>query len=196
MSARRAALILAAGASERMGSPKALLPWGDSTLLDHALQEARTARVDDVVVVLGPATRHLDLGRDVLVAFNPQPDTGRSASIRLGSALLADDVAAVLVQSVDQPVSRDVVFALFEAVERGAEIAIPTFNGRRGHPVCVAGELLAELRAVTEEDQGLRAVIRRHAASVVEVVVEDEAVAWNLNDPAAYEAARAARTPS
>ena len=196
MSARRAALILAAGASERMGSPKALLPWGDSTLLDHALQEARTARVDDVVVVLGPATRHLDLGRDVLVAFNPQPDTGRSASIRLGSALLADDVAAVLVQSVDQPVSRDVVFALFEAVERGAEIAIPTFNGRRGHPVCVAGELLAELRAVTEEDQGLRAVIRRHAASVVEVVVDDEAVAWNLNDPAAYEAARAARTPS
>src|SRR5437588_6485928 len=55
----RGALILAAGASQRMGSPKALLPWGEGTLLEYVLQQARAAAVEDIVVVLGPATRHL-----------------------------------------------------------------------------------------------------------------------------------------
>ena len=52
----------------------------------------------------------------------------------------------------------------------------------------IAGTLLGELLAVNEESQGLRAVTRRHTPT--EVAVEDEAVAWNLNDPAAYQAAR------
>jgi CTP:molybdopterin cytidylyltransferase MocA len=66
---------------------------------------------------------------------------------------------------------------------------VPTFRGRRGHPVCFDGGLLTQLRGVSEEDQGLRAVVRRHA--VTEVAVEDEAVLWNLNDPNAYAAAKA-----
>src|SRR5712691_10671378 len=54
--ARRGALILAAGASERMGTAKALLPWGNTTLLAYVLEQARAAAVDVIVVVLGPAT--------------------------------------------------------------------------------------------------------------------------------------------
>jgi CTP:molybdopterin cytidylyltransferase MocA len=111
---------------------------------------------------------------------------GRSSSLRLGATALGQ-ADAVLVQSVDQPCPPAVVGALFEAVEQGAEIAIPTYGGRRGHPICVAGHLLPELRLVTEEDQGLRAVVRRHGAH--EVPVGTEQVLQNLNDPAAYAAA-------
>jgi molybdenum cofactor cytidylyltransferase len=168
-----------------MGQPKALLAWRGSTLLEYAIQQARLASVDDLAVVLGPATR--DLHPDALIAFNPDPETGRSASIRLGAERLADDVTAVLVQSVDQPVPAQVITTLFQTVESGARVAIPTFRGRRGHPVCFSGDLLRELRAVSEEAQGLRAVVRRHPPT--EVSVDSEAVVWNLNDPAAYAAA-------
>ena len=189
MAAKRAGVILAAGASERMGQPKALLAWHGSTLLEYAMQQARLAGVEDLAVVLGPATR--DLRLDALIAFNPDPETGRSTSIRLGAERLPDDVSAVLVQSVDQPVPADVITTLFWTVESGAHVAIPTFRGRRGHPVCFSGDLLRELRAVSEEAQGLRAVVRRHAPT--EVAVDTEAVVWNLNDPAAYAAALQAR---
>ena len=188
MAPRRGALIVAAGASSRMGSPKALLPWGGTTLLAHALVQARLANVGDIVVVLGPATRDLQLS-GCRVAFNPEPETGRSASLRLGGAELPTDLDAILVQSVDQPTTHDVLEALFGAIPP-AQIAIPTYDGRRGHPICLSGALLSELRAVTEEEQGLRSVVRRHTTT--EVPVTTESVIWNLNDPAAYAAAVAA----
>ncbi len=190
---RRAALILAAGASERMGTPKALLAWDGTTLLDHALRQARAAGIEELVVVLGPATRHLEL--NATTVFNPTPETGRSASIRLGAAALSEAPETILIQSVDQPVPADVIRALLEAIAVSVDAAVPTYRGRRGHPVAFAGRLLDELRTVTEEDQGLRALVRRHAAQLAEVAVETEAVIWNLNDPAAYAAARAAVQP-
>jgi CTP:molybdopterin cytidylyltransferase MocA len=184
----RAAIILAAGASERMGSPKALLQWRGSTLIEHAIQTARVAGADQIVVVVGPATRHVRL--DATTVFNPTPESGRSASIRLGAETISGTPAGILVQSVDQPVEAEVVTALFQAIEGEAEVAVPTYQARRGHPVCVAGQLLGELREVSEASAGLRAVVRRHV--VTEVQVATESVVWNLNDPGAYAAARAA----
>ena len=181
MAPRRGALILAAGASSRMGTPKALLAWAGSTLLDHALSVARKAGVHDIVVVLGPATEHLVL--DCKTVVNPAPETGRSTSIRLGSELLGD-VEAILIQSVDQPTSVDVIQRLFAST---GEVVVPTYGGRRGHPIVVRGDLRSELVALTEEGEGLRSVVRAH--TVTEVPVDDESVTWNLNDPTAYAAA-------
>jgi CTP:molybdopterin cytidylyltransferase MocA len=191
VAAARAGVIVGAGASERMGRPKALLPWRGSTLVEYAVQQARLAGVVDLVVILGPATRDLHL--DARIAFNPDPDTGRSTSIRLGAQSLPDRVVGVLVQSVDQPVPAEVLGMLFDALEAGARVAIPTYRGHRGHPVCVAGDLLGELRALSEDTQGLRAIVRRYEAT--EVPVDAEAVTWNLNDPNAYAAARDAVQP-
>jgi molybdenum cofactor cytidylyltransferase len=192
VAAQLGAVILAAGASQRMGTPKALLPWAGTTLLEHAVEQARAAGVEHIVVVLGQATRHLE-GEpwlaDVTVRCNPDPETGRSASIRIGSAALPDGLRAFLVQSVDQPSDASVLASLFAALATGdADVAVPTFAGRRGHPVCLSGRLLAALRAVTEADQGLRPIVRR--AVVLEVSVSTPSVVWNLNDPAAYAAAR------
>ncbi len=184
---KRGALVLAAGASQRMGTPKALLPWHGATLLEYVLRQVRTAAIGDIVVVLGPATRHLDgtLG-DVRVVFNLAPETGRSASIRIGSAALPVDVESIVIQSVDQPCPADVLKTLLDAAALGAAIVVPTHHGRRGHPICVAGRLLPELRQVNEESEGLRAIVRAHAEQLVEVAVDSESVLWNLNDPAAY----------
>lgn len=193
------AVILAAGASQRMGTPKALLPWGGSTLLEHAIAQARAAGVNHVVVVLGPATQHLEhdarLADLITVRYNPEPESGRSASIRIGTEALPDVVEALVIQSVDQPCDADVLVRLFAGLgSAAADITVPTYAGRRGHPVCLSGRLLAELRHVTEEDEGLRSIVRRHAqlGRVLEVAVNSPSVVWNLNDPSAYAAARAA----
>jgi molybdenum cofactor cytidylyltransferase len=197
----RAAVLVAAGASSRMGQPKALLEWRGTTLLGSCVAELRRASVHDLVVVLGPSS---DAVRNALpatdpprVAYNLDVASGRSSSIRIGASAIADSPApeAVLVQSVDQPCPTEVLEQLFDAIERGAGgIAIPTFEGRRGHPVCFAGHLLPQLRELSEASEGLRAVVRAHAAAVVEVPVATEAVRWNLNDPEAYAAALAAST--
>jgi molybdenum cofactor cytidylyltransferase len=188
MVAGRAALILAAGASIRMGTPKALLPWGTGTLLDYAVAQARDAGAGEIAVVLGPSTRSIPLP-GCRVAFNPSPETGRSASICLGAAELPDGLSAILIQSVDQPTPSDVSGTLFAALTPPGLIAIPTFGGRRGHPLCLSGTLRQELTELTEAEQGLRAVVKRHANALVEVPVSAESVVWNLNDPAAYAAA-------
>jgi CTP:molybdopterin cytidylyltransferase MocA len=189
MRAGRVAIVLAAGASQRMGTPKALLPWHGVTLLDYAIQQAHAGGANQVIVVLGPATRHVQV--DATSVFNPDPDTGRSASIRLAAAAVRPKPRAIVVQSVDQPVTADIVSSLFDAIHDTTDVAIPTFQGRRGHPVCFSGELLSELQAVTEVEQGLRAVVRRHADRVREVPTDSQSVVWNLNDPAAFAAAQA-----
>ena len=183
----RAAIVLAAGASQRMGSPKALLAWQGTTLLGYVLRQLRIARVEHVVVVLGLA--HEQISRSVAdlagaqVTLNLDEASGRSGSIRLGASAVPDGVSRVLVQSVDQPCSAAVLEALYTTE---GSVAVPTFEGRRGHPVCFSASLLAELRQVSEASQGLRAVVRRHASELVEVPVTEAAVNWNLNDPAGY----------
>jgi CTP:molybdopterin cytidylyltransferase MocA len=189
MGADQVAIILAAGASQRMGTPKALLEWRGSTLLGYAVSEARTGGAGQVVVVLGPATAHVEV--DARTVFNPEPDTGRSASIRFAAAAIQGEPGAIVIQSVDQPVTADILRRLYDAIDDSTDVAIPTFQGRRGHPVCLSGRLLAELHTLTETEQGLRAVVRRHAEHLREVPTDSESVVWNLNDPAAFAAAQA-----
>ena len=189
IAAKRATIVLAAGASERMGTNKALLPWAGTTLLGYAVEQARAAGAQDVVVVLGPTTSQIEI--NARVVLNPDPATGRSASIRLGAAALAHGVDAIIVQSVDQPVPGEVLRLLFAAIAPEIDVVVPTYESRRGHPVAFSGRLLPELREVNEADQGLRAVVRRYMARLKEVPVDTDAVLFNLNDPAAYAAVAA-----
>lgn len=190
----RLAIVLAAGSSSRMGSPKALLPWARTTLLGYAIRELRAAGASSVFVVVGADAQQVvaTLPEDpaVIPVENPGYAEGRSSSIRAGVAALPAECRSVIIQSVDQPCPRSVAESLYLALEAsGAYVAMPVFGGRRGHPVCLSGRLVPELAAIREEDQGLRAVVRRHGHSIREVSVESEVIHLNLNDPAAFEAA-------
>lgn len=194
MSPLVAGLVLAAGASTRMGRPKALLPWGETTLLAYVTATLAAAGVTPIVVVVGP---HADEVRaalplaDLRLVVNAAWATGRASSVRAGAAALPDGVA-VIVQAVDNPVPPSVIHALVEAAGRGALLAVPSQGGRRGHPILFGAALLPELRQVEEASAGLRAVVGRHLAAREEVAVASEAIHWNLNDPAAYAACHAA----
>ncbi len=187
----RAALLLAAGSSVRMGFPKALLPWGESTLLEFQICQLRAAGAGDIVVVLGAHARRVrplvPALPGVRAVYNRRHREGRSSSIRCGARNLRPNARVVLVESVDQPCPSTVQEELFRVAEdTGAAVVIPTFGGRRGHPIVLARHVLPELLELSEEEQGLRAVVRSHARDTVEVPVNTDVVLWNLNDPQEY----------
>ncbi|MCH9039972.1 MAG: nucleotidyltransferase family protein [Chloroflexi bacterium] len=165
-----AAILLAAGASQRMGTPKALLPWGDRTLLVWELDELLRSSVDDIVLVTGA---HADVIRRSLgdgarfCVFNPRWAQGRAGSLAAGAHALrmreGPPPAAILVQSVDQPTRHDIIDRVLDELrDSDAQIVQPTYNGRAGHPVALAGSLLEELSEVREDTLGLRAIVERH----------------------------------
>jgi len=192
-----AAIVLAAGASTRMGSPKPLLPWGEQTLLAFELDELRRSCVDDIVVVTGA---HADNVRRSLAdsarhcVFNARWSQGRATSLACGAtALLAPALPrpeAVVIQNVDQPTRAEIVDRLVDELRTsGAEIVQPSYQGKTGHPVVVAGALLEELARATEQQLGLRAVLASHPPRQLEMDGEP-IVRVDLDTPAALSAGR------
>jgi len=194
------ALLLAAGESTRMGSPKPLLDWRGMTLVEYQVGELLEAGVDQVVAVLGHRAadvRPVAERAGARVAVNAAYREGRAGSIRVGAEAVEPGVAAIVILNVDQPRDHAITRALLAAhAESGALITVPAYGGRRGHPAIVSGMLLDELRGVDEASQGLRAVMSRHAADRRELALDDPSVLLDLNRPEDYEAARRAQPPA
>lgn len=178
---RPAALLLAAGASRRMGSPKPLLPWAGTTLIAWEVQQLREAGVDEIVVVLGAraeAVRRATGTAAVQLVFNQRWPQGRATSLAAGARALLRRTArpsAVVIQNVDQPTRAAIVRYLLDSIEEsGASVVQPCYLGKAGHPVVLSGALLDELAEVHEQTLGLRALLDRHPPHLV--TMDDEPV--------------------
>ncbi len=192
-----AALLLAAGASRRMGEPKPLLRWGDRTLIEWELDELERSLVDEIVVVTGARAEEVrrSLGaRARYCVFHPEWPQGRATSLAAGARALAAPARrppeAIVVQNVDQPTRAEIVDRLIGDLRSSrAAIVQPSLEGRAGHPLVLAGELLGELAAVSEETSGIRALRERHAP--VLVAMDDEPVVRiDLDTPETVDAGR------
>jgi molybdenum cofactor cytidylyltransferase len=188
------AVLLAAGESARMGSPKPLLPWGDATLIEYELAQLKASKVEKVVVVLGhraESVRRRIRDSDALLVTNADYREGRAGSVRAGVQALAPDTKAVLILAVDQPRPAHLIERLVTAHRQGGGlVTVPSYQGRRGHPPIFDGSLIPELAAVREETLGLREVMRRHAEEVREVPFDSPLVLLDINSPEDYERAR------
>jgi molybdenum cofactor cytidylyltransferase len=185
-----AAVILAAGESRRMGQPKALVDFRGRTFLLRLLDATKHPRIGLTRVVLGAradeirAALNLDPG---IVVQNSAWQQGQLSSIQAAiRSLHAAQTEGILLCPVDHPlISANVVAALIEQFDSsGKQIVLPTFHGRRGHPVIFRNNLYGELLAAPP-DVGARAVVWAHAAEVLEVPTEEQSVVMNLNDPEA-----------
>jgi molybdenum cofactor cytidylyltransferase len=195
---RVAAVLLAAGESTRMGEPKALLPWiNDEPLVSYQLHALKKAGYEPIVVVLGHDPYAIDaaLPDDVRVwaVVNDRYKMGRTTSIVTGAVHVATpETDGLLIISVDQPRSVAMLRTLREAWEREQPyIAIPSLNGKGGHPPLFDGGLIPELLQVSEEEEGLRQVMRNFADQRLFVDVDDPLTLTNLNTHEDYEAALA-----
>jgi molybdenum cofactor cytidylyltransferase len=196
-----AAIILAAGESRRMGTPKALLPFPDGafatdgikTFLEHLTDIAHHPRIGLRRVVLGAyadeVRKRVSL-EDADVMLNAGWASGQLSSIQAAIRSLPPETDGVMIFLVDHPlISRALVGALVDRFYTSKRsIVIPTFNGKRGHPAIFASSLYDELLAAPA-DKGARAVVWAHAGEVLEVPTHEEGVVLNLNDPEALKRA-------
>jgi molybdenum cofactor cytidylyltransferase len=188
-----AAIILAAGASQRMGYPKALLTYRSMTFLEAVLQVTEAAAIKRKIVVLGPdgskVLSQMNLSNaDVDVITNPRPETGPLKSLQLGiTRVVNHPVDGVLAWHVDRPhVKLATIQALLARFRRGdASIVVPGYEARRGHPTVFGRGVFDELLAAPEE-HGARSVVRADPARVAVVPVDDPAVVEDVDTPAEY----------
>jgi molybdenum cofactor cytidylyltransferase len=186
-----AGLILAAGESSRMGTPKATLAYRGQTFLESIVKTLRSAGLERIVVVLGHQAE--DIQRQVKiepaqVVINPDYRSGQTSSLQAGlRALVADDLEAVLLCLVDHPAVSEATVARVVASFRqcGTPVVIPTYQGRRGHPVLLGRQVFEELLGLSG-DAGADSVVRRHRRATQYVEVEDEGVVIDVDDPEDY----------
>jgi CTP:molybdopterin cytidylyltransferase MocA len=238
-------LILAAGESKRMGSPKALLEFQGETFLD-CLTATFSQFCDPVVVVLGCGSGEIRAGlkhpERALIARNADYHLGQLSSMQCGlRALPPDGVEGVLFTLVDHPnVQPSTLAALLahtsharpadvarvgtgvetsnrqrgrchggqkvavrrkwnqqfandflESLDtagtsaRATSLAIPRYQGRRGHPIYFNSSLIAEFLALPPDSQA-KAVVARYADSIRFIDVADAGILDDVDDPAAY----------
>jgi molybdenum cofactor cytidylyltransferase len=183
-----AAVILSAGASSRMGRPKALLPYREGTFLEHLIEVTRDPRIGITRVVLGAGAeviRTIAKLDPAVVTLNPNWEQGQLSSICAGlRSLEGFNADGMILCPVDHPlVSARLVSELVDRFYQGKKaVVLPTYNGRRGHPVIFSKALFGELLAAPE-DKGARVVVWAHEGDVLEVPTDEEGVILNLNDP-------------
>lgn len=183
-----AAVILSAGASTRMGRPKALLPYREGTFLEHLIQVTRDPRIGITRVVLGAGAENIQSVAklaDSLVVVNHEWELGQLSSVWAAvRSLEGIETDGIILCPVDHPlVSARLVSELVDRFyETKKAIMLPTYKGKRGHPVIFSSRLFGELLAAPAE-MGARTVVWAHAADVLEVPTDEEGVILNLNDP-------------
>jgi CTP:molybdopterin cytidylyltransferase MocA len=187
-------IVLAAGMSTRMGTPKPLLDWGGEPLVAYQVRQLREAGVDEVIVVLGH--RADDVFRAMKTApcrvmNNSRYFTGRASSLRLGAKAVNRDADAIVIINVDQPRPAAFLRQLIAAHTPERAATRPIVDGHSGHPVIVSGRLRPELLQATEEEDGLRGILRRHADELG--AFQADAIAdLDVNTPEEYRGALSA----
>jgi molybdenum cofactor cytidylyltransferase len=187
-----AAVLLAAGASSRMGTPKALLRFEGRTFLER-LGAVFAARCTPVVAVVGD---HADviaeaLGQSGGVALvrNPDPTRGQLSSLQCGLRALPPGLGGVCFHPVDAPALRaETVARLIDALHSApsaTELVIPRHQGRRGHPVLLRASLIGDFLALPPEESARR-LIHERVARTLYVGVDDAGVLGDIDTPEEY----------
>ena len=189
-------VVLAAGESTRMGTPKALLAAPDGQPFVVRISRAFTdAGVDPVVIVTGSAHDRIveavaeaALPVAVRLVRNPDPGRGQLSSLWTGMAVaVTPDTQALLVTLVDVPMlSAATVDAVVREWRRtGAPIVRPAIGAAHGHPVLFDRSLFDELRQAPLEG-GAKTVVRRHEARIVNVTPPDGGCLRDIDTPEDY----------
>ncbi len=184
-----AVLILAAGLSQRMGRPKALLEWSPGiTFLEKIIQTYTLAGCSPVLCTLNPATLPVcqvlkGISQATLIE-NPHPGKSRLYSIRLGLERLAAP-AFCFIQNVDNPfITQETLTQLWDERDENAWIS-PQYQEQNGHPVLLPDRVIQAIRAQHDTGISLHDLLRNFPKKTV--IVRDAGILKNINTPEAWE---------
>jgi molybdenum cofactor cytidylyltransferase len=187
-----AGLILAAGESSRMGIDKAALTYRGRTFLELMVQTLREINLERIIVVLGHHAQEIQQQiklEAAQVVVNLDYRSGQTSSLQAGlRSLLADDLEAIILCLVDHPaVCAETVRRIVATFRQcGAPVVIPTYQGRRGHPVLIGRQVFRELLDLPA-GMGANSVLRRFLPATQFVEVDDEGVVIDVDDPESYQ---------
>jgi len=180
-----AALILAAGESRRMGTPKPLLAYRGETFLDRLIG-LFGARCAPVIVVLGASAERIRAGvsRPATFVVNDHYALGQTSSMQCGLRAVPPECDGVLFTLADHPA---VAAATIDAVlaASGAPVCVPRYQGKRGHPIRFSRGLMAEFLALPPAGAA-RDVVRAHAHETAFLDLDDPGIVTDVDDPEAY----------
>jgi molybdenum cofactor cytidylyltransferase len=190
-----AAIVLAAGMSQRMGRLKPLLPFGDKPMLARVVETLqRSEAIHPIIVVTGNAASQIENALSeysVQFAHNENfASGGMLSSVQTGMRALPNDAAAFFLVLGDQPaVNASTLNALRQAWQQTqAPVVLPLHAGRRGHPVLFDRRCIQEIMSLPT-DATLKNVVQAHATQAVEVAVPDDGVLHDVDTPLDYERA-------
>jgi len=185
-------VVLAAGESRRMGRLKALLPFGPHTVIEQVLQPLLQADLAAVAVVLGHRAADIAVvlqGLPVQLLHNPQYQHGMTTSVQAALRDITPIPEAYLLALVDQPHLRlaliQQLLAAFAHTRKG--LVIPTYEGKRGHPIVLSATYRQEVLALGR-DQGLNVVTRGHPDETLEVPMASDDILRDMDYPEDYAA--------
>lgn len=182
-----AAVLLAAGKSHRMGTFKQLLPIGSKTFVEACADNLLSSSVAEVIVVTGydEAGVRAALGkRPVRIINNPDYESGMGSSVRRGVESVAVAASGIMIALADQPlIGPDVLNQIISEYEdKAATILIPTYQGKRGHPIILSTILKQEILSM-DPGIGLKQVTRAHAEHITYVEVSSDSVLVDFDVP-------------
>jgi len=181
------AIILAAGQSKRMGQPKMLMPWGNTTVLGKVIQTIRSADIEDIILVTNSniATHLTSLDYEYHIALN---DSGEMLeSIQIGLQAQKPSAEATLICLGDQPQveERSVRNVCKGFLQSKSRIVVPSYQMRRGHPWLIARELWDEVLQMCAPES-MRDFLNSHKDDIFYIELDTSSILLDLDTPADY----------
>jgi molybdenum cofactor cytidylyltransferase len=187
-------IILSAGESKRMGTPKQLLPWGNTIVLQRVVDVAAASRLETIRLILGcradEIAGRITVPAKARIVVNQDFSEGMGSSLKCGIRNSPADAEAFMVLLGDQPlIDRDVIDRMIASHRSGHKgIMIPVYNGRRGHPVIFAARYRGDLLSIG--DQGAREVVNNHMEDIGEVPMDVPEILVDMDTPQEYQKAK------
>lgn len=183
-----ACLILSGGKSGRFPNhQKALLPFSSgTTFIEHIISVYQEAGIQKIQVVIQPEIKlpdHIYQLKEISVCLNPQPDLGRIYSIKCGLENLQNE-RFCFIQNADSPFIDCTTLLDLMKHCADADYVVPSFEGKRGHPVLISNKIKDYILQIKNYDQTLRDVLSNFGKS--EVAVKQSGILININTPEDY----------
>jgi len=192
-------ILLAAGLSTRMGQPKQLLPFGESTIVETVVDNMLDSKFSEIIVVVGHCAEQIqDLlkERPVKIVFNPDYREGMLTSAQAGIHSLnfangknKSDRDAFSLMLVDQPfITSELIDKVIDAyAQTDKGIVLPSYDYKRGHPVIFHHRYADEISALGAESGGVRSLFKSHSEDIHYVPVDTDDVLRDIDYREDYE---------
>ncbi len=186
---KHAAVLLAAGDSQRMGSPKAMLEFRKGiNFLEACLQAFRDFDCAEVAVVVNLRLYELLLNALTLpenthIVLNEHPEYGRFFSLQCGLKALSAKTNTFF-HNVDNPFITPEVLKALTVSEKKADVFCPSYQDKRGHPVLISSKVASDIASESNYEWNLRDYLNRYHN--VSVPLQDPNILVNINTPEEY----------